>query len=246
MSDQRAGTATENHPASGTDPRIRCVLFDFDGPVCRLFAHHPAAGVAHRLLDALPQDVRDRVLADDPEAAHDPQRILGRVPAPFVPAIESLLAAEEERAAESALATPGAVELVRALSAEGISVAITTNNSVSAARRYLARPRVRLLHLFGEQGEHVYGRRPREPHLRKPHPDCLSRALRSTGHQPGEALMIGDTLDDYRAARQLEVRFLGYATSTRKKLPLSEADAYHVGQLPTTLREFDSLVQRLR
>jgi phosphoglycolate phosphatase-like HAD superfamily hydrolase len=50
----------------------------------------------------------------------------------------------------------------------------------------------------------------------KPHPYILERALESTGVSAADCLMIGDSPDDFLAAKQAGVTFLGFITMGQK------------------------------
>ncbi|MGP3983424.1 HAD family hydrolase [Streptomyces sp. KR80] len=198
-----------------------CVLFDFDGPICRLFAGHPSAGIAQRLKDWLREQGHRHLEA----AAHsaDPHDVLRAVGASgrgseLVEAVERRLTVEEEHATAGARPTPYADPLIRTLVAVDRRLAVTTNNAASAARRYL-----NSRDLAGCFGPHIYGRAA-DPALLKPHPDCLTRALTSLGVPPQESLMIGDARADAVAARRAGVPFLGYAHDERRA-----EDLYAVG-----------------
>lgn len=201
-----------------------CVLFDFDGPVCRLFAGYPAENVAADLLKRLRQQGREGLLSPREAASGDPHavlRALARINprSPYLKGLEAALTEHELRAAEAAEATPYADELIRALEAREYGLAVTTNNSASVVRRYLT-PRG-LVDCFGP---HIHGRTQDLLRL-KPDPDCLQRALDSTGVPASRALMIGDTPADWEAARKAGVAFVGYARNAEKRNALLEAGA---------------------
>lgn len=138
--------------------------------------------------------------------------------------IEQALTQEEVTAAEGAYPTGYADGLIRTLHATGRGLAVTTNNSRESVERYL---RARgLLKLF--EG-HVHGRFYDGAGLRiKPDPDCLLRALESTGVAAQDAVMIGDAARDLVAARAAGVEFVGYARNERKERELREAGAAHI------------------
>ncbi|RKN41813.1 HAD family hydrolase [Streptomyces hoynatensis] len=198
----------------------RCVLFDFDGPVCRLFAVRSAASVARRLRELAVEMSLSPLLTPELRASDDPHQVLraiaGRRPgAAVVGRLEGALADEEVAAAATAHPTPYAAALIAALSTRGRQVAIATNNSPRAAEHYLSRHK-----LSGYVGGRVHGRS-RDMALLKPHPDSVLRALASTGAPARQALMIGDSVSDLVAARAARVPFLGYAPTP----PLAEAFA---------------------
>ncbi|MCC3653135.1 HAD family hydrolase [Streptomyces sp. S07_1.15] len=281
MAEARSGTGRPDPAALGALlASVKCVLFDFDGPVCDLFARHPAPAVADTMRARLrrlrpaarPAPVtataagapgspgspgssgtahgtRGSGLAGlpgvpDVPATRDPHALLhalalgagapggpGGPPGPaarsgIVAELERLLAAEEIRAAASAEPTPYADELVQRLHATGHALAVTTNNTAGAAEAYLERRG--LAELFRP---HIHGR-VTEPWLLKPDPDCLHRALRSTGHDAAMAVMIGDSTADLLAARAAGVRFLGYARDETRWRRLRDAGA---GSVVTSL-----------
>ncbi|WP_225848025.1 HAD family hydrolase [Streptomyces sp. HPF1205] len=187
----------------------RGLLLDFDGPMCRLFAGHPADGVALRMRELL----AERAGIADPgpvrAALRDPHGLLraarGRE---IVADLEALLAEQEEVAALSAEPTPGAGAFVRAVADSGRVPAVTTNNAPRAVLAYL-----KAHGLDAWFGDRVFGRDPEDPSRMKPHPDCLLRAVAALGVPPGDCLMIGDSPADAEAAVAAGVRFLGYARS---------------------------------
>ncbi|MFI9646534.1 HAD family hydrolase [Streptomyces sp. NPDC052040] len=218
---------------------VRCVLFDFDGPVCRLFAGHPAERVARNLVDWLEGRGLKSLLTEEERLQPDPLAVLSAVDrrhprSDLVAELEERLTRQELRAARSAWPTAHADPLIRTWAARGTRLAITTNNSPRTATRYL-----------GDRGladcftPHVYGRG-RDLHRLKPHPHCLNRALAALGVPRDSALMIGDSPSDLRAARRAGVPFLGYARGAHQESALREAGA---GQVVTS---FEPVLRILR
>lgn len=213
-----------------TDPHAllssaACVLFDFDGPMCRLFAGHSAEGVAQRLSGRLAALGRETAPVAASVRDADPLGVLLAVRKHYpqdralMAVLDEQLTEEEVVAAGRATPTPGAAELIRALEAAGTRLAVTTNNSPAAVASYLARDG---LGQFFDG--HIHGRRP-DPALLKPDPDCLHRALESTGVAAADALMIGDSAADWLAASKAGVPFLGYAENAWKYRELREVGA---------------------
>lgn len=202
----------------------RVVLWDFDGPVCRLFAGHSAERVARDLVEWLEGQGLHGLLAESERESLDPHAVLRAVDrrhpgSDLVAELEERLTQEELKAAASARPTPYADPLVRTWTAVGARLAITTNNSPRVVKEYLTSRG--LLECFAP---HVYGRTQELRYL-KPHPHCVHRALNATGAAPSTALMIGDTPSDYQAARAAGVPFLGYARNERKNKVLRDAGA---------------------
>ncbi|MFF3514716.1 HAD family hydrolase [Streptomyces sp. NPDC002573] len=202
----------------------RFVLFDFDGPICRLFALHPAAEVAR----AMKQWLHEQGLSLPPDgeesARSDPQVVLRTVHrrhpgSDLVTELEEVLTQHELRAVPSAMPTPYADPLIRTWTARGTRLAITTDNSSRTASAYLAGRG-----LAGCFAPHIYGRT-HELHRMKPDPYPLNRALRAMGAASGSTVMIGDAPADLCAARQAGVPFLGYARNDEKEARLREEGA---------------------
>ncbi|MGA4841076.1 HAD family hydrolase [Streptomyces sp. G45] len=206
---------------------VRFVLFDFDGPICGLFAGHSAKRVAREQISWLRGQGLGALVPARGAAEGDPHAVLRELDlrhrgSDLVTVLEEQLTQAEVRAASSARPTPYADVLIRTWSAVGAGLAVATNNSPQAVTRYLEGRG--LLSCFAP---HIYGRT-RNLHLLKPDPHCVHRALAALGADPAESLMIGDSPADYLAARAAGTHFLGYARDARKELLLREAGAQHV------------------
>ncbi|MCX4763127.1 HAD family hydrolase [Streptomyces sp. NBC_01275] len=204
--------------------RARVVLWDFDGPICRLFAGHSAESVADGLVEWLQGRGLHGLLTESERESLDPHVVLRAVDrrhpgSDLVAELEERLTQEELKATSSAMPTAYADPLIRTLTAVGLRLAITTNNSPRVVTQYLASRG--LTSCFTP---HFYGRT-QDLHLLKPDPHCLNRALRAMGSAPATALMIGDTPSDFLAARTAGVPFLGYARNEHKEKLLRGAGA---------------------
>ncbi|MBB5927675.1 HAD family hydrolase [Streptomyces echinatus] len=202
----------------------RVVLWDFDGPICRLFARHKAERVAAELVDWLAGRGLHDLLGGSEHDALDPHAVLRAVDlrrpgSDLVAELEERLTQEELKAAGSAWPTAYADPLIRTWTATGSRLAITTNNSPKVVRAYLDGRG-----LTACFAPHIYGRTT-DLHLLKPDPHCLNRALSAMGSAPSAALMIGDSPSDLAAANDAGVPFLGYARNERKGKLLREAGA---------------------
>ncbi|MDG9718693.1 HAD hydrolase-like protein [Streptomyces sp. DH24] len=200
------------------------MLWDFDGPICRLFAGHSAERVARDLVQWLEGRGLHGLLTDTERETLDPQVVLRAVDrrhprSDLVAELEERLTQEELRATASAMPTAYADPLIRTWTAVGSRMAITTNNSPRVVRTYLESRG-----LAGCFHPHVYGRTQELHHL-KPDPYCLGRALNAMGAAPAAALMIGDAPTDHEAARRAGVPFLGYASDEHKAALLRSAGA---------------------
>lgn len=203
---------------------VRFVLFDFDGPICRLFAGLSAERVARDQVRWLEEHGLHGLLSEQEREQPDPYAVLRAVDrrrprSDLVAELEEWLTQQELNAVASAWPTAYVDPLIRTWSAIGAHLAVTTNNSPRAVSRYLGSRD--LLDCFVP---HVYGRT-QNLRLLKPHPHCVERALNAMGADKGATLMIGDAPSDCLAARQAGVRFLGYARNGRKAQLLREAGA---------------------
>lgn len=204
--------------------RPHVVLWDFDGPICRLFAGHAADRVADDLVNWLEGRGLHGLLTESERKSLDPHIVLRAVDrrhpgSDLVDELEERLTQEELRATSSAMPTAYADPLIRTWQAVGSRLAIATNNSPRVVRTYLESRG--LTSCFAP---HIYGRTQQLNHL-KPDPHCLNRALSAMGSAPSDALMIGDTPSDLLAADAAGVPFLGYARNERKEKLLRDAGA---------------------
>ncbi len=201
-----------------------CVVFGFDGPLCRLFADRQAHDMAGGLVDRLAKRGLHVQLTEEELASGGPHAVLraaarARPGSELLEALEEDLTREELRAAATARPAPYADPLVRTWSAVGSRLALTTGSSPLVAEQYLAGRG-----LAGCFGPHIHGRTP-GPGRPAPGPDCLGRALTGLDARPAETLMVGGTPADLTAAREAGVRFLGYARDERRMRGLLGAGA---------------------
>ncbi|AXE86878.1 HAD family hydrolase [Streptomyces sp. Go-475] len=200
----------------------RYILWDLDGPICRLFAGHPASEVARELVQLIRRQGLGGLLTEEEGFYLDPQAVLLEVDkrhpdSDLITRLEDWLTQHELLAVPTALPTPYADPLIRTWSGLGARFAITTNNSALAAASY-----IETRHLEG-CFPCIYGRT-RNLSQMKPHPHSLLQALDALGADPSQALMLGDAGTDYQAAQELGVPFLGYARDDQKLRHLT-----HVG-----------------
>ncbi|MFD5634530.1 MULTISPECIES: HAD family hydrolase [unclassified Streptomyces] len=224
---QTDAVATQTENLRDTITQARFVLFDFDGPVCRLYAGHAAEKVARDLVDWLERQGMRGLLTPEERRHPDPLVVLHAVDrrrprSDLVAELEARFTQQELKAVAKAWPTEYADAVIRTWKAIGVRLAITTNNSPRTAAHYLENRG--LAECFAP---HIYGRTQDLHHL-KPDPDCLNRALTALGAEPSKALMIGDAPSDLYAAQRAGVPFLGYARHEDKEKQLRDAGAEHV------------------
>ncbi|MES4886461.1 HAD-IA family hydrolase [Streptomyces sp. NPDC096012] len=223
---------------AGAGPR--CALFDFDGPLCRLFPDDSSKPLAVALRATVEAAGLLDALAADERTDKDPHVVLRAVHrarrdrdvGDLVAQLDKQLTEGERDAARYAVPTPGAAEFVTWLAGRGTRLAVVTNNAAAAADDYLRDRDLR------DSFEAVHGRAA-DPDLMKPHPDVLHRALWDLGLPAEEAVMIGDTPMDALAAERAGVRFVGIGRNPTKRQRMRDAGAKVV------LASYDRLLERI-
>ncbi|WP_407565769.1 HAD family hydrolase [Streptomyces sp. 184] len=209
----------------------RCVLLDFDGPLCRFFAGPPggpdslAPGIAddlRALLGGLPE-LRARLapLPDPHEVYRRTAAALRRDGQPEHPVVAAMRKRLDERelaaAGATAVPTPGAAGLLARLADRGVLLGVASNNSEAAIRVFLERAGMAR---WFEDGP-VVGR-PDDAGLMKPHPAVLRSALAYWPVRPDTCVLVGDSPADAAAAAAAGVAFCGYHREPAKRRRLRE------------------------
>ncbi|MFI1160226.1 HAD family hydrolase [Streptomyces sioyaensis] len=197
------------------------VLFDFDGPICDVFAGRPAPGVARELSEVVAR--HDATLGGKAREVDDPMEIL-RLAAqggePLIRAIdESLIKAEVSAVKVAGPPVPGAVAALEAAYSSGRKVAVVSNNSTACVRVFL------MLHSLRHLVHEVIGRAANRPDLMKPDPHSLLLAASRLRTHPNHCTLIGDSVTDVEAAHAAGGRCIGFANKRGKDITLGEAGA---------------------
>ncbi|MER8263026.1 HAD family hydrolase [Streptomyces griseus] len=199
----------------------KAVLFDFDGPICDVFAGHPAPDIARHLAAILASF--DRSLEGDAYATDDPMEVLRLAPQAgekALQAIEDELSQAEVSAVRSAgQPVAGAVAALEAARTSDRKIAIVSNNSAACVHAFLQ------LHDLQHLVDAVVGRAPYRPKAMKPAPDSLLRASSELATPLRACTMIGDSVTDVEVARATGGRAIGFANRTGKERALAAAGA---------------------
>ncbi|WP_406444137.1 HAD family phosphatase [Streptomyces sp. NBC_01613] len=217
------------------------VLFDFDGPVCRLFTESTAE-IAQRIKRRAQAcwgtlDPEVRACDDSHHVLRPLWRIYERLceeQAPVRPSRRPLEFAEKTVAEEEAAAVAGAVpadhvgELVKHLSALRLRLVVVSNNAEGPILAYLEDKGL------APEFEAVFGRDPHDARLMKPNPDCVLRARAHLDVPAQACLLVGDQLTDLTAARRAGTRFLGWTQDEvqAKEMDRKGSDAVVSSHLP--------------
>ncbi|MFF8611034.1 HAD family hydrolase [Streptomyces sp. NPDC015346] len=212
---------THDDELSGILANARVIFFDFDGPVCDVFAGLPAPQVAKQLTALLSsQDAAAGAKASETEDPIEVLRIAHEANAESGQEVEqALTAAEVEAVAVAGPPTPGAVEALQAAHAAGRAVAVVSNNSAECVQRFVE------LHGLGDYVAKIVGRPTGQPHLMKPNPFPLITAAERMHMDVTNCTLIGDSLTDIQAAHAAGTTVIAYANKPHKADLFAEAQA---------------------
>ncbi len=200
-----------NQPRSMTRglPRVKAVVFDLDGTLIRSAVDFPklkretidllargglpaerfsAEMKSYEILSLAYELCRERGLTE--EKLESMRR-----------RVEAVWNRIEIESVNCAVPVEGVKEVLRELKRRGIKVGVVTRGCRAYALKALA-----MTNLL-EAVDVVVGRD--DTAQPKPHPEPLMKALSELGFKTGEALMVGDGVDDALCAREAGVRFAG-------------------------------------
>jgi phosphoglycolate phosphatase len=202
--------------------RKPCLLLDFDGPICAVFAGYTTEAAASELR-AVIADRRGSVPHMIDEVGAHPLGILRRVAGLGDPELTRAVADTcrdaEVRAVATAAPTPGAGDVLRAAHDGGRQVAIVSNNSGEAVRTYLD------AHDLNGYVDHIAARYDgMDPHRLKPNPHLVDAAISALRARSADAILVGDSDSDIEAGRAAAIVTIGYANKPGKRERLANAD----------------------
>jgi phosphoglycolate phosphatase len=203
--------------------RARCLLIDFDGPICAIFAGYSAPTVAAELhtviaiqLGTVPPDIA-RLTANP---LHILRRVADLDDAELTRTVADALRDAELAAVAAATPTPGAEDVLRAAHETGRRVAIVSNNHGDAVEKYL-HTRDMIRYVGGIAGR-VDGMDPRQL---KPDPLLVRAGLATVGACAADGVIVGDSESDIEAGWAADVATIGYANKPGKHGRLTNAGA---------------------
>ena len=156
--------------------RTRCLLLDFDGPICDIFAGHPAPTVAEQLRNLITsQGIQ---LPADITHTADPIEVFAysaTISPDLAAKVEAEMADQEVAAVPTARPAPYVHDVVISARESGRTVAVVSNNSERAVRAYLDQ------HGLDDRIDYIAARTSPDPALLKPNPHLLHQALTELG-----------------------------------------------------------------
>ncbi|MFJ8566503.1 HAD family hydrolase [Streptomyces sp. NPDC093514] len=212
---------THDDRLRGVLAHARVVFFDFDGPICDVFAGLPAPEVATQLTALLAaQDETAGAKAAETDDPIEVMRIAHEVDAELGQKVEqALTAAEVEAVALAGPPTSGAVEALESVRSSGRAVAVVSNNSAECVQSFLE------AHGLDGYVARVIGRPVGQPHLMKPNPFPLIGAAEQMHMDITLCTLIGDSLTDVQAAHAAGATVIAYANKPHKADLFAEAQA---------------------
>jgi phosphoglycolate phosphatase len=190
----------------------RCLLLDFDGPICDIYAGLTDATVAGRLRKIITG--QGITMPDRVTSSHDPIAVFDYA-ATVSPALGELIEAEmtgqEVEAVATARPVPYVHEVVTSARGTGRAIAVVSNNSERAVTAYLDQ------HGLADRVDLISARTSANPALLKPSPHLLDQAINGLDASPVECVIIGDSVTDIQAARAVGIRSIGYANKPGKR-----------------------------
>jgi HAD superfamily hydrolase (TIGR01509 family) len=139
----------------------------------------------------------------------------------------AIIEMHELRGVDKAAPLPGAIDLLLSLRAHDKRVAIVTSNSSLTVRRWLTR------HRINREVGTIVGRDSLLP--LKPAPDMINRAINLSGSRMAEAVLVGDSDADLKAAQNAHISFLGVAVNRKARTSLEELGARRIFSSPADL-----------
>jgi phosphoglycolate phosphatase-like HAD superfamily hydrolase len=183
--------------------RASAVLFDFDGPLCDVFAGEPSANVARSL-----EHLAGPAGTDDPLEV---LRLAAQRPGVDVREVDDQLIAAEVGAIASSIANENGLRALTLCLKSGRAVGIVSNNSERAIRAFIAD------HELDETSVLIVGRPYGRPDLMKPNPWAINRALITLRTPAERSVFIGDSLSDIEAARAARTSCVALANKPGKR-----------------------------
>jgi HAD superfamily hydrolase (TIGR01509 family) len=217
------------------NPRARLWLFDFDNTLAALEKQVDWAASRRELESYLRRQGVDGAIFEQFPSRNLPlynelvmRSLTGsQAGVDLLRHASAIIESYELRGVENAAPLPGAIELMQALRADNRLIAIVTSNSSLTVTRWLARHRLTL------EVSAIVGRDSLLP--LKPAAEMVIRALELSDGEPSDAVLVGDSEADLRAARRAEIGFFGIGSNPEASSSLQGLGATEVFPSPNDL-----------
>ncbi|WP_067670349.1 HAD family hydrolase [Nocardia miyunensis] len=187
----------------------RCLLLDFDGPVCAVFSDLTDRAAVAELVAELPAP-----LPDELRTTRDPFFVLQYAATTYdystTARLERCFTEFELAAARKARPTPHADEVIRYTAMNSRIIAIVSNNSVTAIDAYLTQHGLRPF-VSG-----IFGRTATNLTKLKPSPFLLEEAVDQLAVLSSDCVFVGDSITDLQAAHAAHVPVVAFANKPGK------------------------------
>ena len=180
------------------------VLFDFDGPLCDVFAGYPAPVIARELEEL----AGARVSTDDPL---DVLRYVAESRSRFADVVEDALVTAEVRAVKCSDPNFTGIRALLSCVESGRRVGIVSNNSGDAVRTFLE------MHDLVTVVAPVLGRSYRHPERMKPNEWPMRKAMVEADCAADATVFIGDSDTDIQVAKAVSMPCVAYANKPGKR-----------------------------
>lgn len=219
--------------------RLRLVIFDVDGTLVDSQADILAAMAASFALQGLAVPAREAVLSIVGLSLTEamarlvpdlPETLQGELVAGYKQSYMRSRLDSDTR--QTSPLYPGARDVLDLLSAQSHTLlGVATGKSQRGLDALIASHGLEGLFITRQVADH---------HPSKPHPSMLLAALRETGVDPADAVMVGDTSYDMDMARAAGIRGIGVSWGYHAPAALTAASCIidSFGELPARLEEF--------
>jgi len=200
--------------------RSRCLLLDFDGPICDIYAGLPDVVVADRLRKLITG--QSITLPAEITLTPDPLAVFGyaaTVSSDLAARVEAEMTEQELAAVHTARPTAYVHDVMTSCHESGRAVAVVSNNSQRAVRAYLE------LHSLDDRVDLISARGSSDPATLKPSPHLIQQAMHGLGATPADCVLVGDSTTDIHAGKSSGVDTIGYANRPGKNDTLRTAGA---------------------
>lgn len=197
----------------------RSVVLDFDGTIFRLFWNYDLNKTKQALISLL------NVYEVGFDVQNDAFEVFGKIydseldkeiKSDLLEKANEIIKCAEIEALSTGVLIDGFTEFLGWIDSSKYSIAVATNNSEGCVREFFSR-------YYNRTDCIVVGRDCQRPDLMKPHTYMLEKMCELLKLSCNEICFVGDSLRDYDCAFEFGCRFVGMASTSRKKEKLQKS-----------------------